>query len=54
VLRLSGSGETNQEIVARLVISSRTVQSHVVNILAKLDAPTRAEAVGIAAQEGLV
>ena len=54
VLRLLGSGETNQEIAARLFISPRTVQSHVANILAKLDAPTRAAAVAIAVKDRLV
>ncbi len=53
VLRLLGSGETNQEIAARLYISPRTVQSHVANILAKLGAATRAAVVSLAAQEGL-
>jgi len=54
VLRLLGSGETNHEIAVRLFISPRTVQSHVANILAKLGASTRAAAVSLAAQEGLV
>ncbi|MBN9012752.1 MAG: hypothetical protein J0H25_06835, partial [Rhizobiales bacterium] len=54
VLRLLGSGATNQEIADQLFISARTVQSHVANILAKLNVPSRAAAASLAAREGLI
>jgi predicted ATPase/DNA-binding CsgD family transcriptional regulator len=53
VLRLLGGGGTNQEIAEKLFISPRTVQSHVANILAKLNVSTRAAAATLAAREGL-
>jgi DNA-binding NarL/FixJ family response regulator len=45
VLRLMSVGHTNGQIARRLVISEGTVKSHVKNILRKLDAANRAEAV---------
>ena len=45
VLDLIGTGMTNKEIAAALFIGSSTVKSHVDNILVKLGARTRAEAV---------
>jgi DNA-binding CsgD family transcriptional regulator len=45
VLRLLARGETNSGIAAQLVISERTVKFHIGNILAKLRAGNRAEAV---------
>lgn len=45
VLHLMAEGQTNARIAERLVISQTTVKSHVQNILRKLQAANRAEAV---------
>ena len=44
----------DRRIGAELFISHRTVERHVSNILAKLDAHTRAEITAIAHRSGLV
>ena len=44
VLRLLATGQTDREIAAALFLSPRTVNSHVANILAKLEVRTRREA----------
>ena len=44
ILRLLATGLTDREIAATLTISSRTVETHVSNILRKLRARNRAEA----------
>jgi DNA-binding CsgD family transcriptional regulator len=54
VLRLVATGMTTGDVASALVISEHTVHRHVANILAKLDAPTRAAAVSIAARSGLI
>jgi len=54
VLVLMTDGLANAEIAARLFISPKTVDHHVSAILAKLDAHTRAEAVSVALQSGLI
>lgn len=54
VLRLLAEGLSNREIAQRLIISPYTVKFHVSNILGKLGASTRTEAVAIAHQHGLV
>ena len=54
VLKLMTNGCPNAEIADRLFISPKTVDHHVSAILAKLDAHTRAEAVSIALQSGLI
>jgi ATP/maltotriose-dependent transcriptional regulator MalT len=57
VVGLIAQGLTNAEIAARLVLSVRTVDTHVAAILAKLEAPTRkdaaqrAQALGMLASE---
>jgi DNA-binding NarL/FixJ family response regulator len=54
VLRLVASGLTNPQISKRLNISVSTVNHHVHNLLDKLGAKTRTEAVTISVREGLV
>ncbi|HNP73147.1 MAG TPA: response regulator transcription factor [Kouleothrix sp.] len=54
VLRLLARGRQNKEIASELVISERTVKFHVSAILAKLGVGNRTEAVGKAAQLGLI
>ncbi|WP_237536859.1 response regulator transcription factor, partial [Streptomyces sp. SID5785] len=54
VLRLLGQGRTNRQIGEELFISGKTASVHVSNILAKLGAASRTEAVGIAYREGLI
>ena len=54
VLRLVAAGETNKTIAARLVISERTVDRHVSNILAKVGASSRAAATAYAYEHQLV
>jgi DNA-binding NarL/FixJ family response regulator len=44
VLKLVAMGHTNRRVAAELSISVETVRSHVSNILAKLEAPTRSAA----------
>ena len=54
VLRLLAAGRTNRQIGAELYISEKTASVHVSNILGKLGANGRTEAVAIAAQRGLL
>lgn len=54
VLRLAAGGLTNRAIAAKLVISTRTVQAHFHNILRKLGATSRTEAVLRALREGWI
>jgi DNA-binding NarL/FixJ family response regulator len=54
VLALLADGATNEIIAERLTISRNTVRNHVQNILSKLGAHSRLEAVAIAAKQGLV
>ncbi len=53
VLALLVQGLSNADIAAQLVVSESTAKFHVSNILAKLQAGSRAEAVAIALQSGL-
>jgi DNA-binding CsgD family transcriptional regulator len=54
VLALMAQGRTNRQIGSTLYISEKTASVHVSNILAKLSASGRTEAVAIAAQRGLL
>jgi DNA-binding CsgD family transcriptional regulator len=54
VLGLLAQGRTNRQIGAELYISEKTASVHVSNIIAKLGASGRTEAVAIAAQRGLL
>jgi ATP/maltotriose-dependent transcriptional regulator MalT len=54
VLRLVVEGHSDPEIAQRLVIGSRTVQSHVTSILAKLEVSSRTAAATYAVRHGLV
>jgi DNA-binding NarL/FixJ family response regulator len=53
VLALVGAGQTNDEIAARLVISSATARTHVGRLLTKLAARDRAALVVIAYETGV-
>jgi NarL family two-component system response regulator LiaR len=54
ILALMIEGLPNAEIAARLVVSQSTVKFHVSNILSKLNATSRTEAVSIAIRHSLV
>ena len=54
VMRLVAQGRTNREIAAELVLSTRTIDMHVRNILAKLDCRSRVEASIKAGEAGLL
>jgi NarL family two-component system response regulator LiaR len=53
VLRLVAQGLSNQTIADRLVVSERTVRTHVSNILSKLHLANRTEAALYALREGI-
>jgi DNA-binding NarL/FixJ family response regulator len=53
-LTLLAEGLGSRAIATDLVISTKTVASHVQRILAKLGAHSRAEAIAIAYRDGLV
>ena len=54
VLRLMAEGLRNKEIAARLGISERTATFHVGNVLSKLGADGRVEAIHLARRRGLL
>lgn len=54
VLHQLAAGRTNAEIAKRLNVSVNTIRNHVANVLTKLGARTRGEAVAKAADAGLV
>lgn len=53
VLALVATGMTNREVAERLVLSERTIDRHVSNILRKLDVRTRTEAAAFAFTHGI-
>lgn len=54
VLRMMADGGGNREIATALGISEHTVKFHVAQILAKLDASSRTEAVSLGIRRGLI
>jgi DNA-binding NarL/FixJ family response regulator len=54
VLRLIGSGATNAEIAAELIVSEATVKSHVGHVFTKLAVRDRAAAIIVAFDSGIV
>jgi DNA-binding NarL/FixJ family response regulator len=54
LLRLMRRGQTNQQIAQNLSISTSTVKNHVHNIIKKLGASDRVQAVTVAIEHGLV
>ena len=54
VLKLLATGLSQAEIAGRLVLSPKTVGTHIQHILGKLDIHSRAQAVAIAHQHGLI
>jgi DNA-binding CsgD family transcriptional regulator len=54
ILDLLADGATDEQIATKLAVSPATVQTHVRNAKAKLGARTRAQAVALALQRGLI
>jgi DNA-binding CsgD family transcriptional regulator/tetratricopeptide (TPR) repeat protein len=54
VLALVATGRSNRDIAGQLFISAKTVSVHISNVLAKLEATSRTEAVAVARRRGLL
>ena len=54
VLQLAAHGERSKEVAARLGISERTVKAHLASIYTKLGVDSRAAAIAVAAQKGML
>ena len=54
VLQLLAEGQAQAEIASELVISTKTVGTHIEHILAKLEVRSRAQAVALAYREDLL
>ena len=51
---LIGEGQSNREIAEALIVTKRTVETHIGNILSKLGFTSRAQIVAWAIKSGLV
>ena len=54
IARLIGQGRSNRQIAEMLVLSVKTVESHVKNVFTKLQVGTRAEIAAWVARHGLI
>ena len=54
VLGLVAQGASNKEIAGRLMIGTRTVETHVSNAMVKLGVHSRTEAINLAVQRGVI
>ncbi|WP_313362892.1 LuxR C-terminal-related transcriptional regulator, partial [Microbacterium sp.] len=54
VLRLLDTGASNREIAKALFVTEATVKTHLVHVFEKLGADSRAKAVAIARESGLL
>ena len=54
VLQAAARGERNKEIAYKLGITERTVKAHLASIYQKFNVDSRAAAVAVAAQKGLL
>ena len=54
VLRMVGTGMSNTDIAARLMLAEATVKTHIYRVMAKLDLASRAQVVVYAYETGLV
>jgi DNA-binding CsgD family transcriptional regulator len=54
VLALVADGYTNDRVAAELGITAETVQSHVRNVMGKLEADSRTQAVATALRQSLI
>jgi DNA-binding NarL/FixJ family response regulator len=54
VIRLAATGMQNREIASALDITLETVKVHIKNVLSKLGARDRAEAIALAARRGII
>ena len=53
VVRLLAEGQSNREIAERLCLSQRTIENHVLHILAKLNLNTRTAVAAFAIRQGI-
>jgi LuxR family maltose regulon positive regulatory protein/serine/threonine-protein kinase PknK len=54
ILRMAGSGRSNQQIASSMTVTVNTVKWYLKNIYTKLGATNRTEATSIARREGLL